>query len=488
MHNRTLTHSQSTLRVAAPARRASSCGEFFMRTLTLTAVLPLLAAVAPAQHVLLINSGGADEHTLATDQSEIDTIGADEIYQVFPIPNTLYSAVPFLPAALQIYYAGDIDGDALYADTSSLAPSPGGSDTDAIFVKAGTVGPVTPRDVFFSIAAASATFGVLASDVVRYQAQGVREFFLHEADLVTATGGTSLNLDALCQSAVGDLFFSFSLTETLHFGSAADGDLLHIPASAITYDAFGNVTAITANSAARIATEAQLLAMVTASGFRQSNGAAPSTVFNLSGLEIDPNGGTWVSTVDSMIYPNLLFTWRDTSNDGAILSTAAGGSLAVINGVTMGSTVATQGTQLGWLPGVSGTAGPNGLAVIPVQAPQFELLVYPRHIHTQGDGQTYFQLQSSAGAPGGFTLMAVSIESSVVGGSFPSIPAFAPFTGDFGMLAPIILGVFANDAAGNAASPLIVLATAGLTGLNLAAQAVDPITFQLSTATGMSFL
>lgn len=471
-------------------RRTSFCGDLSMRILTLTAVLPVLAAVAPAQHVLLINSGSSDEHTLANDLNEIDSIGADEIYQVTPVVGSLYSPVPFLPVALQIYYAGDIDGDGLYADTSSSAPSPGGSDIDEIFVKAGTVGPVTPRDVFFSIAAPSANFGVLASDVVRYQAQGVREFFLHEADLVTGCGATAppVNLDALAQSAAGDLYFSFGTSEAVNFGTAADGDLLFIPNSAISYDMNGNILAIGASSAVRIATESQLLAMVTASGFRQANGAAPSTLFNLSGLEIDPNGGNWMSPVDTLIYPNLLFTWKDTSNDGAILSTAAGGSLAVINGVTMGSTVATQGTQLGFLPGISGTGGSNGLALIPTQAPVYELLVYPRHIHTQGDGQTYFQLQASAGTPNGVSLMAVSIESTIIGGSFPAVPAFAPFTGEFGMLAPIVLGAFQNDALGNAASPLIVIPTAGLTGLNLAAQAVDPFSFQLSTATGMSFL
>ncbi|MBX3463485.1 MAG: hypothetical protein KF830_09955 [Planctomycetes bacterium] len=459
-----------------------------MRPLALFASLPLLAAIAPAQHLVLMTSGAAEERTLALDLPEIDTIRREEIYEVFPLPGGAYSARPFLPVSLQWHYVGDLDNDGQYVEASTAGPAGSSAVIDEIFVKAGTTGPVTPRDVFFSISAASAVFGVLASDVVRYAAQGVREVFLTEAQLEIATGGTTLNLDALCQTFAGDLFFSFALTEALHFGSAADGDLLCIPAAAITYDGNGNVAAIVANSAVRVATEAQLLAMVSNSGFRQSNGTTAGTLFNLSGLELDPNGGTWVSPVDSNSYPNLLFCWRDAANDGAILSTAGGGSIAVINGVPMGSTVATTGAQIGWLPGVSGTSGPGGLALIPVQGPQFTLLNYPRNLHTMGDGQTFVQLQSSGGQPGSFTLMAWSVEGNVPGGAFPALPAVPPFVGEFGLLSPIIVGVYANDALGNAASPLIVLPTAVMSGVNLAAQALDIVTFELSRPSAMSFL
>jgi hypothetical protein len=460
-----------------------------MRTFALLAVLPAAAALAPAQHILLMTStsSSSPESTLALDLPEVDSIRGNEIYEVFPLPGVAYSARPFLPTSLQWHYVGDLDNDGQYVEASTDGPG-GSALIDEIFVKAGTVGPVTPRDVYFSLSAASATFGVLASDVVRYAAQGVRDVFLTEAQLEVATGGTTLNLDALCQTLTGDLFCSFSLSEALHFGTAADGDLLYVPASAITYDGNGNVAAITANAAVRVATESQMLAMVTNSGFRQSNGTAAGTVFNLSGLELDPSGGTWVSPVDSLNYPNLLFCWRDSSNDGAVLSTAGGGTIAVINGVAMGSTVATTGAQLGWLPGTAGTAGPNGLALIPVQGAQFTLQNYPRNLHTQGDGQTFVQLQTSGGVPNGFTVLAWSVESNVPGGAFPSLPAVPPFVGDFGLLSPIIVGVYANDALGNTASPLIVLPTAVMSGVNLAAQALDLGTFQLSTPSAMSFL
>jgi hypothetical protein len=460
-----------------------------MRTLALLTVLPVLAALAPAQHIILMTSGAADERTLGLDWPEVDSIGDEEIYEVFPLPATSYTARPFLPISLQWHYVGDLDGDGQYVEGSDSGPGGSSAVLDAIFVKAGTIGPVTPRDVFFSLSVASTPLGTLPSDVFRYAGQGVREVFLTEAQMETATGGTTLNLDALAQSAAGDLFFSFSLTETLHFGSSEDGDLLYIPSTAITYDGSGNVSAILANSAIRLATESDLEAMVVNSGMREYDGTTPSTIsFELSGLEIDPAGGTWISPVDSLAYPNLLWTWADSSNDGTIMSTSGGGSIAVINGVSMGSTVATTGAQLGWLPGVSGTSGPGGLALIPVQAPQFTLLNFPRNLHTSGDGQTFVQLQTSGGVPSGFTILAWSVESAVPGGTFPAIAAPLPFLGEFGMLSPIIIGLFANDSLGNTASPLIVLPTAVMSGVNLAAQALDFGTFQLSHPSAMSFL
>ncbi|MBL9078662.1 MAG: hypothetical protein JNL08_14225 [Planctomycetes bacterium] len=460
-----------------------------MRPFAFPVLFPLLLAAVPAQHAILVTSSvSAGEQTLALDLPAVDFVDPDAIYEVVPLPGTPYSARPFLPVSLQWHYVGDLDNDGQYVEGSVDGPMGSSATIDEIFVKAGTVAPVGPRDVFFSISAANAVFGVLASDVVRYAGQGVREVFLTEAQLEVATGGTTLNLDALCQSPAGDLFLSFALGETLHFGSALDGDLLFVPASSITYDGSGNVLSIAANAAVRVATEANLVAMRTNSGFREFDGTTPTTTFNLSGLEIDPNGGTWISPVDALAYPNVLFTWKDSSNDGAILSTAAGGSFAVVNGVTLGSAVATTGAQLGWQPGLSGTNGPNGLALIPLQAPQFQVLNYPRNLHTQGDGQTFVQLQTSGGAPNGFTILAWSVEASVAGGTFPAIPAFAPFAGEFGITAPLVIGLFFNDALGNCASPLIVLDTALMSGAQVAAQAVDFPSFQLSTPSAMSFL
>src|SRR5690606_1918719 len=152
-------------------------------------------------HTVLMTAGTSDEHTVATDPFEVDLIRNDEIYEVLPLPGFPYTARPFLPTALQWRSLGDQDNDGLYVDASTDGP---GGAIDEIFVKAGTTGPITPRDVYFSIASTSTNLpGVTPSDVIRYSGQGVREVFLDETLLMTATGGTSLNLDALAQSAAG---------------------------------------------------------------------------------------------------------------------------------------------------------------------------------------------------------------------------------------------------------------------------------------------
>lgn len=465
-----------------------------MRIATFLTTLPLLAALAPAQHTILFVAGSADRHTLVVDPPEADVMRSDEIYEISPAVGQSGLARPFLPISLQWHYVGDLTPDGQYVEDDIEGP---GDTLDEVFIKAGTVAPVTPRQVFFSLAATSADLpGVRVSDVLRYSAQGVQEFFLTHAQVNSACGltptSTSVNLDAICQSAAGDIFFSQSGLTTINGVPTDDGDILVIPASALTYDANGNVSAVTAASATRVASQADLLAMVDLSGHRTSVGgvanSGTSPAFELSGLEIDPNGGTWTSPITSVMYPNLLFCWSDFSNDGALISTALGGSIAVINGVPMGSTVATLGDQIGILPDSTGTFGPNGFAVIPASQPSYALMNYPRNQFPGGTTtQGLLQNQISGGTPGGFSVVVWSIESAVPGGTFPSAPGFSPFLGEFGISAPNIVGAYLNDAQGYAQTDLFLLDTAAASGANLACQALDVNTFRLSTPSAVTF-
>jgi hypothetical protein len=467
-----------------------------MRTATFLTTLPLLAALAPAQHTILFVAGASDRNTLALDSTEVDLMRSDEIYEITPVVGLSAPARPFLPISLQYHYVGDLDGDSVYVEDDIEGPA----DTiDAILVKANTTGPVSPRNVFWSVDSVTAANipGLRTSDVVRYSGQGTLEFFVTHAQLNTACGlaltSNTMNLDAIAQSAAGDLFFSQSTIVAINGIATADGDVLVIPASAITYDGNGNVSAIAAGSAVRIAAETDMLQMVINSGHRTSVGGVHTLTiaFELSGLEMDPAGGTWTSPLDAQTYPNLLFCWNDSTNDGAILSTAGTGTIATINGVPMGSTVATLGDHIGVLPDSVGMFGPNALGLIPQQAPQFTLQNWPRNQHpapTASQTQTIVQLQTSGGTAFGFTILFWSIESAVANGTFPSVPAPPPFSGDIGVSAPIIIGLYPNDALGNAQSEIITLDSAVMSGINLSSQALDFTTFALSTPSAMSFL
>jgi len=467
-----------------------------MRIHPFLTTIPLLAASLTAQHTILFVAGTADRSTLANDATEVDLMRSDEVYSITPTVGSLAPARPFLPISLQYYYVGDLDGDGVYVEDDIEGP---GDTLDALLVKSTVVGPVTPRDVFWSVDSVSTANipGLRISDVVRYSGQGTLEFFLTQVQLNTACGyaaaSNTVNLDAIAQSAAGDIFFSQSGVNTINGVATDDGDLLVIPASAITYDANGNVSAIAAGSAVRIAAQTDLITMITNSGHRTSVGGVVSTSPNieLSGLEMDPAGGTWVSPLNGLTYPNVLFCWSDFHNDGAILSTAGGGTITSINGVAMGSTVATLGDQLGILPDSTGTFGPNALALIPQQAPSFALQNWPRNQHPAPSASqvyTAVQMQSSGGTPGGLTIMLWSVESSAPNGSFPSVPAPAPFLGDIGVSSIILVGAYPNDALGDAQTELILLQLSLVTGINLSAQAIDFTTLRFSTPAASSFL
>ncbi len=412
----------------------------YMRPMTILAAA-LLAPAAAAQHSILFTMD-ADEFMLDVANGAISagTLSPDEVGIVTPLVGA-YSASAFLSIEGQWAFIGDLDMDGRLVDASSDGP---GADTDAIFVKRATgapTGPVGQRDVFVSKEDVAGFASNVDSDVFRYAAQGVIEVFLSETQLQDAFGAaTNVDLDALAQSDTGDLFFSVSDFSPPLGG---DGSILHIPASAITYDGSGNVTAITPGSAIEIATEADLSAFIIASGMLTSVGGAPTTSLELSGLEIDPAGGTWTSPVDALDYPNLLFVWDGFSNDGGILSTAGGGSIASLNGVPLASSVATTGVQIGLLPDSTGLGGFGGLAVIDQIPDPLVLENYPTNLITSST-ILYTEQQISGATPGGGVFIFYDIGPSAIGSVLSSTTLGGPSgevffgTGQFGVLGAVI--------------------------------------------------
>ena len=128
-------------------------------------------------------------------------------------------------------------------DFSTAGP---GDDTDAVFVTRfplATVRPgFGPRAVFLS-KEGNAGFDTSVfedGDVFRYASQGGARGLRSEAQLLEAVGQSSsseLDLDAICQSETGDLFVSVRRRRVAPGGTADDGWIVRIPASAITYDA-----------------------------------------------------------------------------------------------------------------------------------------------------------------------------------------------------------------------------------------------------------
>lgn len=450
------------------------------------ALLGALASGAAAQHTLFINMD-SDQPTISNGNGNVSVglCGEDEVYAVNPVPGSSYSAEPFLSRAAQWALLGDADADGRFADDSELAP---GGDIDALFLKAGTVGPVGMRDIYVS---KEGNTGFAASvedgDVFRYAGPlGAIEFFITEAQIRNALGtaSTSIDTDAICQNAAGDIFFSVSLAIS---GLIDDGDLAMIPAATITYDGLGNVSATTAASAIIVATEAEMFALVGASGFRTSVGGTASSSFDLSALEIDPTGGTWTPASSGLTIDNVLFGWEGFSNDGGIISSAGGGTIPSINGVPMASALATQGDQVGLLPDSTGIFGYGGMALAPQQAHQLVVENYPVDLHTATSvDYSWHRVEVAGATPFSTCQLVAGIGPVGPGGAVSSFP----FAGGELFLGGGFLLLFAivTDDEGFGQVSFLIPPNPALPGSNIVFQVIQLPVKKVSTPAAVQFI
>ncbi len=211
----------------------------------------------------------------------------------------------------------------------------------------------------------TATAVIQPGDFFRYGKNGSAEFFITQTLIMKAAGaqpGTfKPGASAICQDAARNLYYSPA--QGGHYVTANtglpvyqyDGSICMIRAQDITYDALGNVQDVVQDSAFVIFAEilngtTTVRGMMANSGAMNNAGAAITISNNMVGLALDPNGGTitaavaWGTNQIFEIVPN--FIWVDDGGTYAatVWSTRINpnnslpGSVAVINGVTMGST------------------------------------------------------------------------------------------------------------------------------------------------------
>ena len=450
-----------------------------MRNLQVAGVALVLAGAGTAQHSILF-AMDVDEFVLDGGGGLIGlgVLVEDEVGIVTPTGAGAYSAATFLSRGAQWAFLGDADMDGRLVDASLDGPGLG---TSAVFVKRFTgapVGPlVGPREVYVSKEGVDGFDGAAEDgDVFRYSAQGVREVFISEDQLLTAIGQPfdDLDLDAICQSDTGDLFVSFESTETVAGSFAKDGAVVRIPTEAINYDAGGNVLSVLPNSAAVVLGESDVSSMIFASGMATSVGGPPSFFINVTALEIDPAGGTFFSPLNpGLELPNLLFGWSGFSNDGAVLSTSGGGSIAAVNGIALASTTATTGTQIGLLPDDTGLGGLAGLALIPARLNPLIIEEWPSRLITN-TSVLFTRSEASGGTPGAPAVFFTMFGPTAVGSSLPVLTA-APIEGHaFGDLTTlVILGVGFFDPFGRTSQVTNLPGSLVGTSSNMAFQVFD---------------
>ncbi len=350
-----------------------------MRHTLVTLAAGLAAApFAAAQHSLIVSPDADFVIRGLPGTSALGAVDDQESILVTPDAQNPYEARPFRTFSVinTMHGDGDLDGD--LNDTDKYG------DLNCLFVKNRLpnpdTGPFEPGNLYMSCsfnttaAVATANSGVVTvrdGDVWRAR-NGTLEFFITETQILDALGDSTadIDIDGMCQDQMGSLWFTFwDATNSVAGGSLLDGDLMHIPASAISYDANGNVQSVLFGSAVLWASESQMDALAANSGTFRQDGTAVTRAGDLSGLNIDVGPGAWQSPQDpNLIGPNLIFTSNFLENFDNIWTTANAGSAAVINGVTMGYTSGpADGSKLGIGQLASGQDAINAMVVVPAQ-------------------------------------------------------------------------------------------------------------------------
>jgi hypothetical protein len=500
------------------------------------AVAAGIAASIAAQNQTILFTGRFPFQSLDTPNERVG--GAITRLEEFDFshntPGTGAVARTLLPATAMQAYLGDGNNDGNYTKFAGWKTYFQNIGVGGIFVKASDRAAVTADDVFFTVrrgtgitqqlevltANGTVPYTLVPGDYVRLLPNGNVEFFLTAAQLQIAVGAQSgagsIGAGALLQAANGDLFYApvdgGHWVNGMATGTAfaQDGALLKIDAVNITYDANGNVQSLLPNSARLLVNESlggpggtlTVRQMTLNSGAVDRNGnALVATSYGKTvGLAFDPNGGTfqtiWPDAGGNYTQePNLVFTSDAGAYAGTLFSTAATGSVAVLNGVTCGSTTVGVPANGAWLgvqldianfqPSMMGftlcdslayqplVVDQNGFGSLPVAAtqPSWDVDVF-----TTPFTPVFLFLSTGPTGPGAFV---------------PSVPtAFVPltFTADswydvFLLNGPFSLGLAVTDPFGYGTVSVPNPNTGGLTGFTLLVQgiALQPAGFQLSS-------
>ena len=420
----------------------------------LAALVATSALGAQTRYSMVVSPDNAFVLRNSVAPKALGQIDDQESIIVTPDAKKAYDARPFRTFTGINVMHGDGDGDGNLNDLDVYG------DLNCLFrrqrIPHAEKGPFNPGSLWMSCsfnttAKMATTTGIQSvrdGDVFRCR-HGKLEFFLKETHLEQAFGGTGdIDIDGLAQDAKGNLYISLWVaTITVGSKTLRDGDIFYIPASAITYDRAGMVTAIKQGAAVLAASEADVNAMVVKSKARAKDGTLLTAIGDLGGLNIDPNGGTWKSPQNaSLVLPNLVFGSNFLTRFDNFWSTANGGSIAVINGKQIGYTTGkADGAALG-IGLMSSQDATNAMVIIPEQA-EWIAIDSPS---SGGVVQGKFDIEVGRLQPRtAFVLLFSTWSRDVSGGYVPGIPLPGAFGNRFfEALTPIVSVAGLADANG----------------------------------------
>jgi hypothetical protein len=308
--------------------------------IALTAPLALATAQGPDP---LVTFSQAETTMSLSGGTVLQTIRPNEIAQVryagqppCPIFNTCEKWSPLTCLQTMV---GDENGDGQYWNPSLF----GQIDALCLPTAATSTPSHNPRSVFWS---PSATMGNLLTvqpfrpgDVARIHLSGNVQHFMRQEHFNKALGlpvNTPIDVDAIAYKVGLGVYFSIDTATPILAVTACgsvlvqDGDLIAIPQSAISWSSDFRVSNVGASSAGVVRTEAQISAMLAASGIADRFGAPITQAIDLESLDIEQSSQasttTFVCGSWTVVVPDFLFSTRSMTGCG-ILSTIGGGTI-----------------------------------------------------------------------------------------------------------------------------------------------------------------
>ena len=311
----------------------------FRHKLLVLAVPTVLAAAAAGQQSILFSMDHSGHTTNGGAGIALLHVNDQDINLVTPSAGGPYFARKFYNVAAWRCMLGDSNGAPGALSYANGAPV---SEVDSIQLApdANLSDGVQLSDLWVSfndnvpVLAASGVPLVEEGDLVQFLPGGAIVKRVTRAQINTLINqpvATPCDVDGFGISAAGDAFWS----ESQNVGPVQDGCIWTAPAGTWNTTGFAQTS-----GAFLILIEPEVSALIA-----NATGGAFTSVGDLKGVEIDPNGGIWtatrrkviggvITTIDTAQVPNLIFS---ASQVGATLfTTANGGSVAVVNGISMG--------------------------------------------------------------------------------------------------------------------------------------------------------
>lgn len=352
-------------------------------TLT-TAVLSIFTSALCAQNnPSLLYTTILQEQTLSgSGGTVLQTLRPNEVVQIDLFPCPSFSAEKWSPRTCYDTMAGDDNADGVIFNAGRF----GAIDALLDMPSSTPVGTPNHRTIFWSPSVAMGTNisggpGLRPGDTGRitYNTSGfgLVEHFLTVEDLQIALGlpptPVILDIDAIAADPSMGVYFSLNnnlpVTTTCGVTFVQDGDVLVIPASAITWTTDFRVAATVPGSAEMVYTEAMMDAFVVAANVANNVGACVTQVVDVEGLEFDlqiPVNFVPGCTGLVVARPTLIFTARSLRGC-SVLTTNGGGQIWGPSCGPLGTSCgsgATLGNQVGLLPAAAPVGIPSFMNAI----------------------------------------------------------------------------------------------------------------------------